>query len=89
MCSVWCSILPPAFLVEISVLLATLRRRVQLVWVNPTAKVMLKVLKESSAYQRSQVIYLVTGFLWGNLDLMRDGREQAWKIEQDMKVVGH
>lgn len=73
--SVWCFIFPPTFLVEISVLLAILRRQVQLVWVNPKAKLMVKILKESSAYQSSQVTYLVIEFLWGNLDLMRDGRE--------------
>ena len=87
-CSVWYFILPPAFLVEISVCLATLRRLVQLVWVSPKARVMLKVLKESSAYQSSQIIHLVIEFLWGDLDLMKGRREQAWEVEQDMKLTG-
>lgn len=86
--SVWYYILPPTFLVEISVHLATLRRLVQLVWVSPKARVTLKILKESSAYQRSQIIHLAIEFLWGDSDLMRERREQAWKVEQDMKLTG-
>lgn len=79
----------PTLLVEISVHLATLRRRVQLVWVSPKARVMLKVLKESSVYQSSQITHLVIKFLWGDLDLMTERREQTGKVDQDMKLAGH
>jgi len=86
--SVWYFILHPAFLVEISVRLATLRRGVQLVWVSPKAGMMLKNLKESSVYESSQVICLVIKFLWGDLDLKsrtglesRTGHETQWPLD--------
>lgn len=61
----------------------------QLVWVSPKARVMSKVLKESSVYQSSQITHLVIEFLWGDLDLMTERREQTGKVDQDMKLAGH
>lgn len=55
MFSVWDFLLPLTFLVEINIHLSTLGRLVQLVCVHPKARVMLKVWKESSAYQSSQI----------------------------------
>lgn len=64
--SVWYFILPPTFLVEISICLATLARLVQPVWVSLKARVMLK---ESSAYQSSQIMHLAIDFFIGRFRL--------------------